>query len=423
MLFETEEKVSRDQLIEETPAEIRKAADEMLGSPYLIEQIRQTFESIGIAGESDLALTIYLIGTSRLYKKPLAAIVQGASSTGKSFVIEQVARTFPDDALIQVTDMTPQSLHFMPEGALRHRFVVAGERRRQAGEDSHKAFREMLSAGELSKLIARPNPVTGEMETQIIRQKGPMAYVESTTVENIFGEDANRCILLRTTETPQQTRNIMLRMAEADDLSDDPVDREQTIRKMQTLQLLIEKRPVHIPYLRRLARLMPTEPVEVRRAYSNMRGMIAAIAMLQQRNRELQGDRIIAEPCDYVLAYRLLAEPISRALNGSAPDALIRFSKKLKEAMGDCVFTASQAALKTHFADRTVRDSLNALLELRTVEVVQQGRGPIGTTWRIGQGAKSIQPGNIVLPSPQAMFGETEMSADEGSADLNEVPF
>ena len=52
----------------------------------------------------------------------------------------------------------------------------------------------MVSAGRLSKLV----PLKGEngMETVLIEQEGPISFVESTTLGEIFAEDDNR--MLRT---------------------------------------------------------------------------------------------------------------------------------------------------------------------------------------------------------------------------------
>ena len=65
----------------------------------------------------------------------------------------------------------------------------------------------MLSAGKLSKAVVMK--VDGNMQTVVIEQDGPIAYVESTTSTEIFDEDANRAILVTSDERREQTRRIL----------------------------------------------------------------------------------------------------------------------------------------------------------------------------------------------------------------------
>src|SRR5262249_43227372 len=147
--------------------------------------------------------------------RPLASILQGPSSSGKSYVIEKTASLFPSEAVIHATQMTPQALFHMAPGRLSHRFIVGGERSR-IQDDEHaegtRALREMLSAGKLSKLM--PIKVEGgRIETVQIEQDGPIAHVESTTRRKVDDEDENRCLMLHTDERPEQTRRILRQLA------------------------------------------------------------------------------------------------------------------------------------------------------------------------------------------------------------------
>ena len=92
----------------EVPQELLAQTEEFLRSPDLIEQTIEHIHTLGVAGEDELALAVYLIGTSRLLPRPLAGLVTGASSAGKSFVISTVAKLFPRGATIQAhRDVSP----------------------------------------------------------------------------------------------------------------------------------------------------------------------------------------------------------------------------------------------------------------------------------------------------------------------------
>jgi hypothetical protein len=52
--------------LEQTDPEVRQEAERLLEDPQLIDRIGNDIESAGVAGEDDLRLTLYLVGTSRL---------------------------------------------------------------------------------------------------------------------------------------------------------------------------------------------------------------------------------------------------------------------------------------------------------------------------------------------------------------------
>ncbi len=100
--------ISSAEMLAQTPESVKADACSMLESPDLVETIRRDIEAIGVAGESDLALTLYLIGTSRLLDNPLGAIVQGPTASGKSYPIEKTAALFPPETVIHAKQMTPR---------------------------------------------------------------------------------------------------------------------------------------------------------------------------------------------------------------------------------------------------------------------------------------------------------------------------
>jgi len=123
------------------PEAARMQARTMLESSDLLQRVLDDVGALGVAGERELAATLYLVGTSRLLSRPLAAIVQGPSSSGKSYLVDKVASLLPPEAVVLATQMTPQALFHMKPGSLRHRWVVAGERSRKENDDTAEAIR------------------------------------------------------------------------------------------------------------------------------------------------------------------------------------------------------------------------------------------------------------------------------------------
>ena len=176
---------------------VRIEARTLLDAPNLMQRVVEDIGALGVAGEKELAATVYLIGTSRLLPEPTCGDRARPIIIGQELRRQKAASLFPPEAVITATQLTPQALFYMQPGSLVHRFIVAGERSRLENDDTAeatRALREMLSEGRLSKLL--PIKKDGQLETVLVEQDGPIAYVETTTLTKLFNEDANRCILL-----------------------------------------------------------------------------------------------------------------------------------------------------------------------------------------------------------------------------------
>ena len=260
------------------------------------------------------------------YCGALACIVQGPSSSGKSYMVEKVATLFPPEAVVHATQMTPQALFHMPPGSLEHRFVVAGERSRTENDDraeATRALREMISAGRLVKLM--PMKVNGEITTVSIEQTGPVAFVESTTLTKIFDEDLNRCILVNTDERSDQTRQIITALA-ARYAGGIVGDASAIVNRHHALHRVLQPFNVVVPFAERLGELFADQRVEARRVFPQLMSMIQASALLHQRQRQVDPDgRLVAAADDYKLTACLLEKPFARQLGGRQSDAAGRF--------------------------------------------------------------------------------------------------
>ena len=177
---QTETPLAKSKIIlDGTDTELIKHAQKLLQSPHLIEKTVSHVHGLGVAGEDELVVAIYIIATSRLLKKPLAGLTMGQSSAGKSFVINMVSRLFPDEAVLRAHQISPKALLYLEPGSLIHRFVAAGERTRlkdDAAGEATRMLREMISDQRLSSLVSASQQV-GPHLTLHIEQDGPIAYV------------------------------------------------------------------------------------------------------------------------------------------------------------------------------------------------------------------------------------------------------
>lgn len=399
-----EERPDHRVLLEAMDEDAKAGAEALLADPNIISTIYKDISAMGVAGEKRLAATIYLIGVSRLLSKTLSGIVQGPSSSGKSYTIEKVGDLFPREAILQAQQLSPQALFHMPVGALRHRFIVAGERSRREDDDAAeatRALREMISSGSLSKLMAGKDE-HGRIVTHHIEQPGPIAYIESTTMTRIFDEDLNRCVLLATDERPEQTARII--KAEAARRSGARAEIDPIILRHHALQrmLALEDSTVVIPFADRLAEMFPTDRTEARRAFGHTLSMIEASALLHVRQRERDVDgRIVATFGDYEVARVLLATPMARSIGGAVSDGAKRLWGRLDWPTG--TFTSSDVFKREDYSERAVRGWLGELAHGGFLKVVEARRGA-ATIYELVADApdpESVSP----LPSTELICG------------------
>lgn len=372
-----------NELLERMPQAVRDEAREMLESPNLWGRILDDVERIGLAGEMELAATLYLLGVSRLLPRPLAAIVSAPSSTGKSYTIEKVSSLFPPECLIHATSLTPQALFYMQPGSLSHKWIVAGERSRLENDEtaeSTRALREMISGGRLTKLI--PTKVNGEIVTQRIEQEGPIAFCESTTLSQIFSEDVNRCLLLSADERESQTANIINRLAQGySGAVGAAVD--AVVQRHHAAHRMIQQRAVIVPFAPAIAEKFPHDRIEARRAFPHLMSMVQASALLSQFQRQLDGDGcIIATIDDYHVAKQLARSPMARLLGGRISDATLRFYDRLAKWAPD-QFNTSEAAKHDRKSKQIVRAWLSDLADVGAVQQLEPSKGSRPAVWKV----------------------------------------
>lgn len=411
-----------------TDPEVIAEAEAMLCSKNLIEEIGRDLDVIGVAGEHALRLTLYLLGTSRLLTKPLAAIVQGQSSSGKSYIVECVASLFPPEGIVMATQMTPQALFHAEQGSLSNRWVVAGERSRITNDDraeATRALREMLASGRLSKFM--PVKVGNEIVTMLIEQPGPIAYVESTTDTHVFEEDASRCILLATDERSSQTKTILRQIARQAK-GEARAECGGIIDRHRTLQRILERREIVIPYADRISAAMElfADRCHIRRAYPMVLSFIKASALLHQRQRETDADgRLIAAPLDYEVTVRLLTASLANMIGGSLSEPASRFLDRLVDAINKnpnpltVPFTNEQIRLHLpHVGRSTVGNYLSELEDkgyLEATEAAPMGRGRPPKAYRPTYRDEGTDG---ILPSLEQLFGDI----GAGEEEIPEIP-
>lgn len=380
---------------------IAEANDLLTNCEDLLRLAYSDASTIGVVGEELSVLVLYLAGVSRLLSKPMSVIVQGSSSSGKSFTVEAASELFPPESKVIGSQFTPQSWFYLPEGMLQHKLVVCGERSRVEDDstaEATRALREMISAGKLTKWLPVKGP-DGKMVTECIESEGPIAFIESTTLGQIFDEDRNRCVLIHTDETESQTRKILLALA-----GNRGRHTAECIERQHAMQHLLKPYSVAIPYATELAELMPADRVEVRRAFGHLLTCISASALLYQRQRRMQDGCLVATEDDYATAFTLLSKPMTEAIGRGVSDVASEYWRWLATHYGGGKPFSATDLLNLEDNPKG-RDRTYALLaELQTANCLQvvPVQGAKAKHFKLD---RAPEDAGSPMPEPEILFG------------------
>ncbi len=372
--------------LDETDQELIEAAEKFLRMPELIQLIIKHIELLGLVGEKDLGLALYLTFVSRLLSKPLASVVMGISCAGKSYAISLTGKLFPPESVYSAHRITPTALSYLPKGSLIHRAVIAGERSRKQDDDqaeATRALREMISDGIL-RIMVTGKDETGNMTTHHIEQPGPIAYAESTTLgmSEIFNEDKTRFILLCCDESENQNKKIIERLATESQSPMKQQEIESIISLHHTAQRLLKPYNIIIPFANQLINCLPVHRPECRRAFGHLLSLIKAVSLLHQYQRgKTEDGNIIATLDDYEVVRQYLIRPIGRGLGVVLTTGTagllehIQSHYELEEP-----FTAHDLREETGLG-KVVYDRMRELRQHGYIKIKEPGAGNIATKY------------------------------------------
>ena len=315
-----------------TPEERREAVA-WLSQPDLMGRLRQAFSKSGIIGEETNALVAYLACVSRKLERPLAVIIQSASASGKTTLMDAVLSLFPEEERIKYSAMTGQSLYYLGETNLKHKILAVVE---EAGaEKASYALKLLQSEGELTIASTGKDPQSGKMVTHEYRVEGPVTIILTTTAIDLDEELLNRCMVLTVNESAEQTRAIHQLQRERRTLAGlvAKEERKDLLKQLRNAQRLLQSVDVINPFALELT--FPSERTRNRRDHEKYLTLIESIALLHQYQRNRGQHVVNGRNVEFIeitlddieLANELVPEILGRSLDELLPQTRQTLSK------------------------------------------------------------------------------------------------
>jgi len=348
---------------EEFTQEEKIAAEKILESPDILEQMLKVTESAGYVGEELNKEMLYYIFISRMSDHAISCIIKGASASGKSTLVQSVLNLFPKEDILKYSYVTAKALvHCKLD--LSHKILFIQER--AGAEEVDYSIRTVISEEEISIMIPIKNNATNNFETieKRIPAKG-MVYVETTTKDQIHDENQTRVFDLYMDESEKQTEQILL--AEAQVI--DNIKTEKDARIWRCMQRFLKSYEVCIPYAHDLAKAFPTKKIRVRRDFKRFLALIKSHALLYQYQREIKDHQIIATKQDLTAILPLAEKVLMQSLKDISPKQE-RLLKIIEDDFGNEMFSSRQLyeKVKDVVSYTTVKNCLRRLDNLGIVE-------------------------------------------------------
>jgi hypothetical protein len=310
--------------------ELRGTAGHIIDDPNILDSFADQFRNV-IAGEAANGKLLYLIATSRLLDKTMHAAIKGTSAGGKSEIRKRVLEFFPPESIVSFTSLSEKALIYH-DGDFAHKILSMGEAS-ATDEQNFQDYllRELISEGRIRHGTVQK--VGNNIVHVIIEKHGPVAFLVTTTKNELHAENETRMLSLEIDDSEKQTRNVLSKVAQVEGLNQPAA--QVNHKPWQDFQRWLERgeRRVVVPFADVMADLIPPASVRLRRDFGQVLRAIGAHALLhrEQRLRDSAGQIIADITCDYEPVRKLMgaiiAEGSGVAVNKATVETIEAVSK------------------------------------------------------------------------------------------------
>ena len=296
--------------IQKKQAELFDKCQDIIKHDNILDLFCKDLHKCGVVGEEQYAKTMFLAFNTRFFSKLVSIIVRGASSSGKSYIIEQILKYFFPDYICRVmTSMSPKALYYTDE-EFSHRFIWILEQTGINSKDLDYQVRTLISEGHLIYETTIKGD-DGNFTTQKIEKEGPTGFIVTTTRIKFNEENENRCLTINTDDSSEQSKKVIKAIANNNDKN---INMSKWVRFHEWLEHAGHR--VVVPYAGVLAELIDSKSTRVRRDFKKIHLLIESNAIIHQYNRKRDSKgRIIASFKDYKAVRTLINKPLSTSMD------------------------------------------------------------------------------------------------------------
>jgi hypothetical protein len=338
--------------------EERAVGTALLTDPTLLDRVADDLTTLGWIGENQTKKLLFLVSISRLLPQPLWAVYRSTGGAAPWQALGCIAALTPAEACTRYHRVTDAALTQADPASLRHHLLVV-DQAETIRPEATLALRILKERGGVG--------LGGHGEA-----RGPVAVLAAAA-----GEIDHRCrdcfMPVSVDESPEQTERILSEQRER--LGAPPAKittQAAVVARHHAAQRLLERMPVSIPFFKRI--VFPGNRVRHRDEQRWFLGLIAASALLHQRQRTQSDGVVLASEADFSIAQQLV-----QGIIGIGGDGLSRAARDLLaavERMGlETFIMADLPAILPEATVWTVRAALKEAVDFGYLHSPSAGRG------------------------------------------------
>ena len=389
-------------------------AEELLKMPDIIAEFVGFAHKAGIVGEEQNLAILKLCTVSRKVKRGRFHVdLREESAAGKSTLADFVFSTLPDEVKLDLTGGA-SDLALMYGGDMMNKVALLDEAD-TLDEEIRKLLRVLMTRDEASRLVTQGTPGEGFTSEPIKVDASGFVCIQAgiKVIANLA--DYTRFFALFPDVSEQQTKAITRQQAKS--WSQARPGLESELKLWQEADRLLKPYSVVIPFAESLERYYTGLGLERRRDVPRLMSLVASCAVLHQKNRQIQGDTLIASLRDYEMVYRWCSTVFERHV--------IKLTKKqmevldyIKEKCEGKNFTSTSIETGTKIPHTTVWRALQALSTVGYIKDNENGTYKFESA--IGHGLPLPAVISHDMDGKQLSIGSINLNSE--SSDLELVP-
>jgi len=350
-----------------------KATKEYLKDENLIQNVQEDLERIGIIGDQENALILFLAMASHRFSNPFSVLCLAKNDMGKSYLIQKLSACLPKERLSFHTQISDNALFYFDSSQIDGKVLLIEDL--EWTQKMLNPLATLQTQGRLVKTRATKDK-DGMLHSTSFELEGKLCFVACAKPDKNYEGLGLPFLCLPSSQNPEQDKLVMnyqkkLRAGLIDEVEIIQIQRKlkcvlsslQNVSVVNPFAPFIDL-PEHIPY--------PSKTLHL------LLNFIDVLTFFHQAQRESKVDKetgelsLMVDPKDIELAFNLLKSSLFRRadeLSSSARKFYDWLEAFLKEAQTN-EFTALDIRKVNKINPRTLNNYLNELKLFSYVQVV-----------------------------------------------------
>lgn len=368
----------------------------------VMNELSTDIRKCGFAGDTKIPELVYLSLLTGILKQPVSLLIKGPSGAGKSYALRMGKQFIPASAYEEFEGMSEKAILYLKGISLKHRHLIIGEASGMTDGTGRTLLRQLLSEGKVRYATVESSD-KGLKGMELPTLEGPCGLIMTTTATAIHAEDESRMLSVSLAESPEQIRAALFAQADSSRASNKNSSKPD-LDKWHARYEKVKELPndVLVPFAQDIVNHLPTTHDRIKRDFPQVLSLISASALLHADYRKKDQERVVAEPLDYEIVYRLVNDAISEGMTKSVPDHVRRLvecvSTEARREMSG--ISVSKLAEKLNRDPSVISRTVNKVIEDGFVENTNPGQGREA---KLVIGGRTL-PSSSALPAPKVLF-------------------